>query len=116
MSGSTDAYFATITDTEVQLRKRVASTNSLLDSVAHAHTVATYYTLKLTVAGNQLTVAVDGVNYITAFVDNSLSSGKPGLMDVTGPSTAGLPLHDDFESTDASASTDVVPFYKRRMQ
>jgi hypothetical protein len=97
-----NGYFATITDTEIQLRKYVASSHTLLDAISHTHTVATYYTVKITITGNLIDVDVDGVNYINDFADSSLASGAPGLMDVTGPSTAGLPLHDDFESTDAS--------------
>ncbi len=103
---ATDGIFAFINATDIILAKRVSSVNTYNLTTASLTTAdGSPRTLKIVVTGTSVDVYADTVLLISAFTVAGIASGAPGLIAVTGPSTAGLPVADDFESTDASGST-----------
>jgi hypothetical protein len=101
MSG--DGYEARFdSSAAVTLYKRVGGVVTYLSDYPGGYSANTFYTLKLTVTGNQLTVHVDGTLRIS-YTDTSITSGKPGLVAHTGEASL-LCDFDDFESTVAEAA------------
>ncbi len=72
-------YLALSNANQIQLGKKASSGSAVLASKAVTVQTNTWYTLKLTVTGNQLQAYVDGVLQLTA-TDSALATGKVGFM------------------------------------
>jgi hypothetical protein len=99
IDGSGNCYYCRVGDTTITLRKIVAGTDSFITDFSLAHSVSTYYTVKLEVIGNNLIVTENGVERINTN-DTSLTTGKPGIY-CNGNSDR--PALDDFEATAGTA-------------
>ncbi len=72
-------YFVLSNANQLQLGKKASSGSAVLASQTFTVQTGTWYTLKLTVVGNQLQGYVDGVLQLTS-TDTSLKTGKAGLL------------------------------------
>lgn len=116
IDGSGNCYYARVGDTTITLRKIVAGVDTFITDFSLAHSVSTYYTVKLEVIGNNLIVTQDGVERINTN-DTDLTTGKPGIY---ANGNSDRPALDDFEATAGQAgpgdeypSGSTGPFHMR---
>ncbi len=78
-SSTSNFYALTLSNANtLTLSKRVSGSNTVLASKSFTVATGTWYTLALSVNGNQLSAAVNGIQQLSA-TDSALASGKIGL-------------------------------------
>jgi len=101
-TSAVEGYGAYLSDTETNMCEFVDGTcGYVCDGTLYTPVTTTYYTFKLSVTGTGLTSTIDGGTAKNCS-DATVTSGKPGMsMNNNG---SGIRM-DDFEATDASASS-----------
>lgn len=97
MDNGGNCYFGIISETEVNIYKRVAGTNTDLADFPLVSPTDTLIKLTLVVTGTSLELFVSDVSQGTVS-DASLTTGNPGCRALTGE-TAKFPRFDDFACT-----------------
>ena len=95
--GSGNCYYLSLDTGGCALRKIVAGSDTFITDYVSAHTASVFYTMRLTVIGDEITIHEDTVLKLTTN-DSSLTTGRPGIF---ADGNLDKPDLDDFESTDA---------------